>query len=313
MRKHLLAMVLFVGCGSSQSSSSGAAGPFPTPASSLEIQRREVIETYFPSGLVEQMHRDAAPIESSYAGTRPFSTAQYAQSFVLATLPEVYDVFDARIPANLDHFHQWAESQGLVLSQPPRLTYWTYSQAATAFLQEFGFDAVVFHPDEYHPAFTRSDDTWAFVREDSLQGPGTYYSRRFLERRQSIRGGIAMQPVPSDTLWPFYIPLSGANYAVFQPVQANPVSAFAHPENLNPYQPGPATSAQQEERFKQGFLPNIHLSNRHQLLVGTWTGSLSSFVQDGFNFTSEAGLQDQYTWGSSGHYVLILEPDYWTR
>ena len=52
--------------------------------------------------------------------------------------------------------------------------------------QEFGFDAAVFHPDEYHPAFTSTEDTWAFVRED-VAAPGNYRSARFLERRL-VRG-----------------------------------------------------------------------------------------------------------------------------
>ena len=308
MRNSLLLFVLLVGCGASQKDT---LGPLGSAQDSLEVQRRQVIDTYYPPGLIEQMRRDAAPLEGSYPGSRPFSTAQYSQSFVVATLPDLYDVFDARVPANLDHFHQWAAAQGLVLSQPPRLAYWTYAQAATAFLQRFGFDAVLYRPDEYHPGFTRTDDTWLFLREDSLQGPGTYFSRRFVQRRQAIAGGMSLEPVPSDTLWPFYIPSSGANYTAYQAVSASPISAFAHPENLNPYQPGPATVSQQQDRLREGFLPSPNFSNRHQLLVGTWTGSTTTFVQDGFKFTSAAGLLDQYTWGSSGHYLLVLEGDFW--
>ena len=310
MRKWILGLALLVvGCGSQADFSSSQIQVAPGGPASVEQQRRFIIENNYPAGLIGHMQGDVAPVAANYPGTRPFSTAHYAQKFMVATLPDLYDVFDARTPANLEHFHAWAMARGLVLPEPPRLSYWAYSQAATAFLKEFGFDAAVFHPDEYHPAFTSTEDTWAFVRED-VAAPGNYRSARFLERRQAIAGGMDLQPADSDVLWPFYVPVVGSIYTPYQVVVNASVSTFDDPAALNDYHPAAGNSNQIQARRLYGFPASLALSNRHQLRVGTWTND-SSVISKGFKFSYASGSSDQYTWGSSGHYILVLEPEFW--
>ena len=119
-------------------------------------------------------------------------------------------------------------------------------------------------------------------------------------------------PVDSNVLWPFYAPNPGAIYNPYQAVENPPVDGSSAPQLLNPYQAQPPTSQQMAQREALGFGASP-LSGRTDLPVGTWSSpsGADSFVSQGFYFDPYPGVQDRYTWGSSGHYLLVLDSDFW--
>lgn len=80
--------------------------------------------------------------------------------------PAGWRLFDARVPANQNLYLQW-----LVLQPAFRhLTLTMHANLANQYLRNsfrtsFRIDAVIFHPDQRHPAYTDRDDTWMVISD----------------------------------------------------------------------------------------------------------------------------------------------------
>lgn len=241
----------------------------------IQAQARELVQGRYP------------------AGVNPFSTAQFGQAFVEARV-DLGDLFDARIPANLATFQAWARGTHRVF--PERGAVHLQAEAATAFLRAFGYDGVLFRPDEWHPVLTRPDDTWLFLREEGTTGA----SGRLLKRRNTLYGGFpSMEPAPGFPA--FYLPAAGAPYQDYRPVEA-PV----HEDGTSDYVPTVATADQQAARLLAGH-QRSPLSGRRGVPVGWWTNDPSR----GADRRRVTGDPDRYTWGGVGTYVIPLDAEFW--
>src|SRR5688500_15413435 len=92
---------------------------------------------------LDSMMTSTGELDKLFPGARPFSSAQYGSDFIVGTI-RILDVFDARHTINQKAFEKYAATR------PPRVGALS---AASLFLKEFGYDTVLYPPDEFHPHF----------------------------------------------------------------------------------------------------------------------------------------------------------------
>lgn len=253
------------------------------------------LQERLPADTARRIQAQAAELAAQRypAGVNPFSTAQFGRAFVEARV-DLGDLFDARVPANLATFQTWARGTHRVF--PERGPVHLQAEAATAFLRAFGYDGVLFHPDEWHPILTRPDDTWLFLREEGTHGA----SRRLVRRRNTMYGGFpSMEPVPGFPA--VYLPLAGA---VFQDYAA--VEGPLHEDRASDYVATVADEDQAAARLLAGHQRSL-LSRRRDLPVGWWTNDPSR----GADPRRVTGDPNHYTWGGVGTYVIPLDAEFW--
>jgi hypothetical protein len=295
--------------------------PTPTPSPDPEAVIKWVLATYYSPETVTLMQEDAAPIVGHYGGLNVFTTAQYGRRFIVGTV-DLKDVFDARIPANHEVFKKYARDNFLITNPAPSQIYYMYSLASTRFMRELAYDGVLFRPDEFHPVFTKSTDTWLYLREepDGVHGqhpaPNVtiYYSARIDDRRPEVEGGLRMSGINSSSLWMYYIPVpetgsSAEKYVPYEPVERETQHGSTSPEILNEYVPPVATAEIMARRQALGIVSSP-LSNRDDLPVGGWKNQdySDSIWRIGFSFSPS---DTQLTWSGNGHYIVPLDPAYW--
>lgn len=296
------------GCSDDPSTAFQPAVPTPTPAS-IYPSADEVLAQYFTQEEIQQMRNDAAPLIKQYGGINIFSSAQYGRKFITGTA-NIKDVFDARIPQNYEIFKKYAwDNFG-----EKNAYYARYAEAANAFIKEFEYDAVLFHPDELHPVFTDSvNDTWILLRDAPTNELDIYYSSRVINREITITGGMEMVPLSPDEFlgvshWMYYIPAEGSNYIAYTPGDINIASIPKFAIGPSNYVPVDASPDAINKRNLYGIIPS-NLSNR-QVKVGGWKNEeyIEDMVNNGISFSNnpEGG-----SWGGWGLYLIPLEKDFW--
>jgi len=288
--------------------------PYPSPDA--------VLDQYFSHELVAQMRADAEPILRQY-GVNVFSTSMYARACISGSV-NIKDTFDARIPANNEIFLKYAwENFGL--RREDRLAFFErFAEAANQFFLDYGYDSVLFRPDELNPVFTNPvNDTWIFVRDYPSNFYDIYYSARLQHRRMAIQGGIKMRALaPADPLfyanWVFYIPQAGAAYSPFvsnredveQVYPAQDPYELYRTRAIGPsnYVPQNATQEQLDLRTAWGITP-CALSNRVVSACG-WKNEdyAPDMVTNGISFLNRPVSS---TWGGWGLYLLPLDATFW--
>lgn len=262
---------------------------------SWEEQKEQAL-TKFDPGLVQRLQADASALVPPQAHFRPFSSCQYGRHLVRGELVELGDVYDARSPEALERFRQWAEARPELL-RPGVGAVDRLAPAAHRFFEEMGFDAVLFRPDEFHPVFTRPDDTWMFLHERGLK---VCHSRRIQKRRHWIEGGMDMGGLAGTSMWVPRVP----GYERYHAVAEAPVSDGDGTG-------APAVSEEQRARREAAGFVASPLSGRRRLSVATWTPWDREMVKLGFRFEGRELGEDRFTWGSQGHYLVVLEDDFW--
>jgi len=286
------------------------AGQAAGKGSPLEERRGAVVREYFSRGLAERMRADASAAAGRFGGLNVFSTAQFGTSFLTGEA-DPGDIFDARIPGNEKIFRSYARDRLLVLNPPEKEGYCRYALAATRFVRELGYDAVLFRPDEFHPLFTRSTDTWMYLREEPVN-PGAerrYYSAQVRARRVEVEGGCPMEALDSVTLCPFYVPSPASEYRPYRVVRGETVETTTRPEMINRYARTAATGEMRKWRALLGVAP-CSLSFRRSVRVGAWVkaDALEEKWKVGMRFS---GSDRSYTWGACGLYVVPLDGEFW--
>jgi len=71
----------------------------------------------------------------------------------------------------------------------------------------------------------------------------------------------------------------------------------------------PRVSEEQRARREAAGFGASPLSGRRGVRVATWTPWDREMVRDGFRF--EGREPDVFTWGSQGHYLVVLEDEFW--
>jgi len=298
--------IIFNGCGDD-----AVITPTPTvsPTSTPTKPADAVLNAYFSQEQVGQMKNDAQPFIDRY-GVNLFTTAQYGTVFYVGTA-NIKDIFDARIDSNYKVFLKYAQDNNLILNPTPTdgsNYYSRYSLAATKFIQEFEYDAVLFRPDEYHPIFTTSSDTWMFLRDTPSK---FYYSKRVDNRQPLIEGGLQMQPLNLADLWMFYIPVpESPKYQSYKYMEGYyPIQGTSGADNMSNFEPVTASQETINKRAQLGIIP-CPLSHRNNVPVGTWKSKnyLDGTWKIGFSFSGEVKV---YTWGGQGLYILPLDKEFW--
>lgn len=273
-------------------------------AADYAVKRQRILDLHYHKGTIQKMRRDAKPIFKKFNGLNVFSTFHYGTGFVTGDVT-IGDVFDARIPENMEIFKRFAKKRRLVANVPERLDFNRYSKAGITFMRDLGYDAVLFYPDEFNPVFTRPDDTWMFIREEPLKKPtGSkyYYSGRIINRRLEIIGGIPMEQSKIIGFADFYVPLNGSIYEPFRIVESETIETSAKPGNLNPRKKVTVTRDMIKKREELG-IRSCDLSNI-KIRVGTWVPDEDAQHRLGLRFT---GDETVYTWSDCGVYVLPLD------
>jgi len=293
----------------------------PAPTPDPDATMKMVLATYYSPETVTRMQSDAAPIIAYYQGMNVFTTAQYGRRFIVGTI-DVKDIFDARISTNYEIFKKYARDNFLITNPAPNQIYYMYALASTRFMRELAYDGVLFRPDEFHPVFTKTSDTWLYLREEPdgihAQHPvpnvTIYYSGRIDDRQPTIEGGLRMTGINSATLWMYYIPdprggTETQNYVPYALVQREVQHGSTQPDILNEYTPPVATSEILAKRQALGIIPSP-LSNHDNLIVGGWKNQdfSDSIWHIGFSFSP---TDTQLTWSGNGHYIMPLDPAYW--
>jgi len=271
--------------------------------------RDQILWEYFPNKLVQKMRKDARPIRAKFDGINIFSSAQYGDKFLTGYI-NIGDVFDARNPVNMRIFREYARDNFLIKNVDESDHFNKYAEAAHKFLEEFGFDAVIFYPDEFHPVFTRPHDTWMFIREEpsgKKEGP-YYYSCRMKNRDLAVTGGIKMEPGKLKKHAQYYFPSLGTRYDPYKMLKTE-----ALPDSKNSreriFKPVKVSDEIREKRKKLGIIPS-RLSGRKNLLAGLWTGGdkIRMEYQVGPSFKATG---KEYSWGDRGFYAIPLDRDFW--
>ncbi len=275
------------------------------------LDRDKILFKYFPPKLVQRMYRDALPILKRYKGINVFSSCQYGNVFVTGRM-DVGDVFDARIPQNMEIFKRYARDHILILNTSEKEHYNQYSLAAYHFLKEYRYDVVLFYPDEFNPVFTTPYDCWMFIFEEPLKRgkDRLYYSRRIRDRKITVEGGIPLEPLNLISLPQFYIPTPSSSYTPFKLVEGKKFTSFEKPSILNPYSPPMEVSEDiRMKRESLGIVPSP-LSHKRNIPVGIWMSRADAhkFLKYGIFF---GGDKRKYTWSDCGFYALPLEKVFW--
>jgi len=296
------------GCGDDGTVPCPTPVPTQTPASIFPTSD-QILAQYFTPEEVLQMRRDAAPIVAQYGGLNVFSTSHYGRKFITGTA-NIKDIFDARIPENYEIFKKYAwDNFGAKTAYFER-----YAEAANAFIAEFEYDAVLFHPDELHPVFTDPvNDTWLFLRDAPTNEYDIYYSSRVINREITITGGFSMRALtPEDPLgisdWMYYVPKDGSNYIAYNPGNINIASVPRLSIGPSNYIPQDASQEALNKRSLYGIISS-NLSSR-TIEVGGWKDEnyIEDMVTNGISFRDNP---DSSTWGGWGLYLLPLDKEFW--
>ena len=262
----------------------------------------KILQEYFPQRLISQLKKDTDSIIKYYNGINVFSTCQYGDKFLTGTI-DIGDIFDARIPGNYKIFQNYARDNLLVQNVDEDGHCNKYAMAAGKFLKEFDYDAVIFYPDEFHPLFTKPNDTWMFIREESSgKKHGKYYfSSRMSNRQFTIEGGLDLEPLKTIKEVQYYIPIAGTSYTRYILINSKDTKSTCEPVTGN--------KNMTDKRRKAGIIPSS-LSNRKNLKVGLWTKGKEAMMELKYGPCFRAtGVG--YTWGDKGFYVVPLERDFW--
>lgn len=288
--------------------------PYPSPDA--------ILERYFTPELISEMESDAGPIIRQY-GVNVFSTSMYGRACISGSV-NLKDVFDARIAANYETFLKYAWEEFGLKRGDRAAFYERFAEAANQFFLDFGYDAVLFRPDELNPVFTDPvNDTWLFVRDYPSNTYDIYYSSRVQNRRMAIEGGLKMRAMTAtDELyysnWAYYIPQEGAEYTPFvAPKSETPATYPAQDpyelygtRSIGPsnYVPQDATPEQLALREEWGIVPTA-LQNRVVAVCG-WKNETYApdMVTNGFSFLNRPLSS---TWGGWGLYLLPLDAAFW--
>ncbi|MCE1246857.1 MAG: hypothetical protein LWY06_09445 [Firmicutes bacterium] len=260
--------------------------------------RDRVLEEYFPPSLISKMKQDAEPIIKKFGGVNVFSAAQYGDCFITGQT-DAGDIFDARIPENLRIFKKYARENLLIRNVPESEHYNKYAPAAVKFTEEFGFDMILFYPDEYHPVLTKPDDAWLFVREEKSEKSGEeYLSCRLRNPAISIEGGLPMEPLKIFDFVQYYIPVAGSSYTPYKTADIKLPAYKLHGDGKFTAAPGNL------EKRKAWGIKASPLSGRKNLTVGTWQSKDDAVIR--FKATGQ-----RYTWGDNGFYAVPVDPVFW--
>jgi hypothetical protein len=336
----LLAVVL-AGCSSSGSGGTvidngGSSSVPPTVTSPLSIFPPPdvlIARYYTDPSVIQSMKSDAYAIKEQFGGINMFSNAHYGTNFLTGTA-DMKDVFDSRIPRNLEIFRHFAWVKfGVKDAVNPADYYQRYAAAANDFIAVCGYDAVLLRPDQLDPILTDPvNDTWMLLRDrpsDSLinSTSETYiYSNRVKNLQKTLQGGMRMSsPDTMDAdlwneFWMYWIPedKTGTAYTPYQTMIAadtasrdNGNSSSGARAVFSDYVPHDAGAEALQLRSLYGIDEAPSLSNR-TVRVAKWAddrGTASFLQNDALSFSKNK--LENYTWGGYGLYIIVLEPDYW--
>lgn len=283
-----------------------------TPSFSADFStetRDRVLSEYYPPQLVNRMLSDVEEVVKEFDELNIFSTAQYGDKFMVGVV-DIGDVFDARRPENMKIFREYAKDNLLIQNVDESEHYNKYAISANRFMKELGYDAVIFHPDEYHPVFTDPDDPWMFIREDPTgkKDGEHYYSGRIRDRKYVVEGGIPLEPKKTYSYIQYYIPVAGSKYKPYRMINERT------DKNLTPlsnkYEKTKVTDEMRKKRKKLGIIPS-DLSGRKNLRVGCWgvSGKKGNMaLKHGIPFRATG---KEYTWGDVGIYVIPMDKSLW--
>ncbi len=277
----------------------------PAMEYSSENQGR-ILDLFYSPSLIRKMRTDGERINNALSGVNVMSACHYGNRLILGQV-DLGDVLDLRIPENHKALQHFARENLLIQNVSPGNHYERYSVAATRFMQELGYHALLFAPDEFHPVFTTPDDTWMFIREDPRcrgEKQEYYYSPQVRNRRIIARGGLPMEACLTPGLEPFYIPVAGSRYKPFELVDSETVEDTENPELVNSFEPIKVTGEMLQKRRDMGLVTSS-LSGTQGLPVATWGSDGDGQHQTGLRFT---GREDIYTWGDWGFYVIPILP-----
>lgn len=268
--------------------------------------RDNLLQEYFPDALVARMKADAEPFLKQFDGANIFSVCQYGNRFLVGTV-DTGDIFDARIPANMKIFKDYARNNLLIQNMDDAEDYNKYALAALRFMKELGYDAVLFHPDEFNLIFTKPDDTWMFVREEPpvRKDEKYFFSGRMKRRHFAVEGGLYMVPKKTLGFSIYYIPNAGSQYEPFKPGSGE-IAIEAQGGSV--YKPVTGTEEMLKKRKELGITPSP-LSGRKAVNVGRWTYGEKADLEYKYGPRFKA-TGKEYTWGDEGFYVVPLDKDF---
>jgi len=276
------------------------------PLRDLESDRQHVLATYYSPQLIEQWRGDAKRIGQHFP-VDIFNTCQYGTFFLTGEV-QLSDVFDARVTSNRQGFVDFAGSKNLILPTEPCEGYARYARAATRFLDYFGYNSVLYFPDEFHPLFTTEKDCWLFIYEP-VKNPnpdGIHYSLNSTNRRIAVHGGADMEQAPDASYCLFYIPNGG--YKSYQYLDTYPTSGYQDSAHVHMYTIPKVTSEQIARRDSANHVASP-FSNR-QITIGRWAPADRAYneMENGFSFTA---MDSVYTWSAMGFYGIPLDSSIW--
>jgi hypothetical protein len=274
---------------------------FVSPALCLEFSaadRDKILEEYFPPSLVDRMKTDAVPIIKKFGGMNVFSAAQYGDCFLIGEI-DTGDIFDARQPENLKIFKKYARENILIRNVPECEHYNKYAPAAVKFMDEFGFDMILFYPDEHHPVFTKPNDAWIFIREEkTVKDKDEYISGRLKNPVIKIEGGLPMESLKNLSFVQYYIPVTGSSYTPYKLTDIKqPPYKLQGAGKIVPI-------SENIQKRKAWGISASPLSGRKNLSVGTWMSKDDCVIR--YKATGH-----RYTWGDNGFYAVPLDPAFW--
>ena len=268
--------------------------------------RDSLLQEYFPDALIARMKADAEPFLKQFDGANIFSVCQYGDRFLVGTV-DTGDIFDARIPANMKIFKDYARDNLLIQNMDDAEEYNKYAMASLKFMKELGYDVVLFHPDEFNLIFTKPDDTWMFVREESpvRKNEKYFFSGRMKKRHFAVEGGLYMVPKKTLGFSIYYIPNAGSQYEPFKP-GADEIAKETQEGSV--YKPVTGTEEMLKKRKELGITPSP-LSGRKAVKVGRWTYGKKAEMEYKYGPRFKA-TGKEYTWGDEGFYVVPLDKDF---
>ena len=276
------------------------------PVGNLESDKQHVLSTYYSPQLIEQWRADAQRINRHFP-VDIFTSCQYGIFFLTGEV-QLGNVFDVRIDTNWQAFVNFAGSKKLIRQTDPCEGYARYAQAATRFLNYFGYQSVLYYPDEIHPLFTGEKDCWLFIYEpvENPNPDGIHYSLNCDNRRIAVHGGATMEQAPETTYCHFYIPKGG--YEPYTYLNTFPTSGYQDTSHVHFYQPPKVDSEQIARRDSANHIPSP-FSNR-TISIGRWVPVDQAYreLQNGFSFTAVDSI---YTWSAMGFYGIPLDSTMW--
>jgi len=278
----------------------------PPPANDFENSKQFVLVHYYSPQLIYQWKNDANKITKHFP-VNIFSVCQYGTFFLTGEV-QLGNVFDARFTTNRKAFKDFAQSKKLIQKTKPCESYARFAKAAPRFLDYFGYQAVFYYPDEFHPLFTSINDCWLFVYEPVREAVpnNIYYSQRVDNRRIAVHGGLPMIQAPEQQYCLFYIPQG--IYEPYSFLDTFPTSGYQDTSHVHLYEM-PKISPQQIARRDSAHHVASPFSNQ-TILIGRWVPAEKAYkeLQNGFSFTAVDSI---YTWSDQGFYAIPLDSTIW--